>query len=194
MGTRPGMPPSLHATSDNQWLPAVELPGVAVVAGLARLDADSWLIVGRSDDGIGFASRYSPQARQLSPIAHHSGGAFLACATQPEIALAVAVGMDGHALRISSQGVAVSTAEKQPLLSAVAVDIDANAWATSQGRIWQQTAEPGAAWTNIWHDATWTSPFVAVFADVGQIVAMTVDGGIIEGRASGPRSRAEACG
>ena len=43
---------------------------------------------------------------------------------------------------------------------------------------------PGAAprWDVIWEDAAWTVPIVSIFADLGGIVAMTADGGVIEGR------------
>jgi hypothetical protein len=35
----------------------------------------------------------------------------------------------------------------------------------------------------LWANPTWTAPFVSVMADAGMVVAMTADGGVVEGRA-----------
>jgi hypothetical protein len=37
-------------------------------------------------------------------------------------------------------------------------------------------------WRPVWRDARWQAPFVSLMADAGVIVAMTADGGIVEGR------------
>jgi hypothetical protein len=34
----------------------------------------------------------------------------------------------------------------------------------------------------VWRSAEWRSPFVSVFADVGLVIGVTADGGVIEGR------------
>jgi len=38
-------------------------------------------------------------------------------------------------------------------------------------------------WRCVWHDPRWTAPFVSIMADAGILVAMTADGGVLEGRA-----------
>jgi hypothetical protein len=39
------------------------------------------------------------------------------------------------------------------------------------------------AWRNVWSEPSWSAPFVSVMADAGLVVAMTADGGVLEGRA-----------
>lgn len=80
--------------------------------------------------------------------------------------------------------------EGRPLLSSVTLDIDGCAWATSQGQIWRQPPQPAAAWQPLWHEPSWQVPFISVFADVGLVIAMTVDGAIVEGRAPSPSAKA----
>jgi hypothetical protein len=38
----------------------------------------------------------------------------------------------------------------------------------------------GSVWSEAWSDASWTAPFVSILADVGRVVAVTADGGIVQ--------------
>jgi len=40
----------------------------------------------------------------------------------------------------------------------------------------------GARWGTIWSDSSATQPIVSLFADLGAVMAMTAEGGLIEGR------------
>jgi len=40
-----------------------------------------------------------------------------------------------------------------------------------------------ADWRAVWADASWGAPVITIMADAGMVVAMSADGGIVEGRA-----------
>jgi hypothetical protein len=44
--------------------------------------------------------------------------------------------------------------------------------------------EPGGSrtWRLAWRDEGWQVPFVSLSADLGRVIGMTADGGILEGR------------
>jgi hypothetical protein len=44
-------------------------------------------------------------------------------------------------------------------------------------------------WQGVWNDPGASAPFVSLFADVGTVIAMTADGGILEGRVEGSAPR-----
>ena len=53
------------------------------------------------------------------------------------------------------------------------------------GKLWVR--DPRARrckWRSVWSDASWQAPFVSIMADAGMLVAMSADGGVLEGRAS----------
>jgi hypothetical protein len=52
------------------------------------------------------------------------------------------------------------------------------------GELWCSLA--GGDWTRVWQDAAWNGPFVSLFADVASVVAMSVDGGVLECRPGMP--------
>ena len=43
-------------------------------------------------------------------------------------------------------------------------------------------AQP-ARWERVWDDPSWAAPIVSLWTDQRGVVAMTADGGVIEGRA-----------
>jgi hypothetical protein len=72
------------------------------------------------------------------------------------------------------------------------MDVLDREWVTSVGRLWVRDPERDVRWQSVWKDASWQAPFVSVMADAGMVVAMTADGGILEGRApwhAPPRDR-----
>ena len=70
----------------------------------------------------------------------------------------------------------------QPDLSAGALDVLDREWVTSLGTLWTRAYSLGEAWRPAWADHGWGAPFVSLMADAGLVVAMTADGGIVEGR------------
>ena len=76
-------------------------------------------------------------------------------------------------------------------VSAASVDALGRGWAAGAGRICvHQVALPAdgisppvGRWAPIWRDPSWKAPIVSLFTDLGIVIAMTADGGIIEGRA-----------
>jgi hypothetical protein len=37
----------------------------------------------------------------------------------------------------------------------------------------------------VWHEPSWTVPFVSIYADLGLVIALAADGGLVEGRSNG---------
>ncbi|HNL54754.1 MAG TPA: hypothetical protein PKI36_10130, partial [Turneriella sp.] len=80
-------------------------------------------------------------------------------------------------------------------LSASSVDAVGRGYAAGLGRIWMhqtlvpptEVQPPVGRWDCIYSDDSWTAPIVSLFTDLGTVIAMTADGGIIEGRIR-PRS------
>ncbi len=72
----------------------------------------------------------------------------------------------------------------KPHMTAAAVDILGRGWAASPGRIWLRQRENGgtATWRCVWEEPRLTSPIVSLSVDVGAVLAVTVDGGVVEGR------------
>lgn len=188
VGERAGNVPSLYTWVDQKWLPPVALDGVANVSAMCRYDPERFLLVGRAKNNDGFVSLYKPETGEVEKLVFNSAGAYLACTGRQELAMAAAVGLGGVTIRIAGDNAVIrsgalpDSAERVPL-SSVAVDIDANVWATSLGQIWLQAPQDAGAWRSAWSDPTWEAPFVSIFADVGLVIAMTVEGAIVEGRA-----------
>ena len=74
-------------------------------------------------------------------------------------------------------------APSAPDLSAAAMDVLDREWIASAGQLFARDPASDPQWRLIWSDSSWNTPFVSIMADAGLVVAMTVDGGIIEGRA-----------
>jgi hypothetical protein len=64
------------------------------------------------------------------------------------------------------------------------MDVLDREWAASVGKLWVRDPERDSGFRPVWRDSAWRTPFVSVMADAGMVVAMTVDGGIVEGRAN----------
>ena len=62
-------------------------------------------------------------------------------------------------------------------VSAVALDALGRKWAGTPGSLWMHDD----AWSPAWTDASWTTPFVGIMADVGRLIAVTATGGIVQG-------------
>jgi hypothetical protein len=124
---------------------------------------------------------------EIEPLLVPDTRSIMSGASNAERVLALLVGSDGIAVRVDSEGALSSRVHSAPDLSACAVDVLDREWAASLGTLWTR-AGLGEAWRPAWSDVSWQAPFVSVMADSGLVVAMTVNGGIVEGRSmSGPR-------
>ncbi|MEO6601582.1 MAG: serine/threonine-protein kinase, partial [Polyangiaceae bacterium] len=181
---RPGEPPSLWAMAARRWMRPMQLDGVAYVAALLRLDDSRWVICGRLTEGSGFAAIYSPMQWDVGYLLTPRTRAFVAGASEADRGLGLVVGSHGVALRVEGQSAVASIADSSPDLTAAAMDVLDREWVASLGRLWVRDPARDPAWRSVWMDPNWQAPFVSIIADAGMLVAMTADGGVLEGRAS----------
>ncbi|MES1175899.1 MAG: serine/threonine-protein kinase [Myxococcales bacterium] len=181
---RPGEPPSLWAMAARRWMKPMQLDGVSYVAALLRLDDSRWVICGRLTEGTGFAAIYSPMQWEVFYLQTPRTRAFVAGASESDRGLGLVVGSHGVALRIEGQAAVASIAESTPDLTAAAMDVLDREWVASLGRLWVRDPARDPAWRSVWMDPSWQAPFISIIADAGMLVAMTADGGVLEGRAS----------
>lgn len=174
----------LRAFIGRRWLRPCPVAGVAHIAGMTRVEDERWLLAGDAGGGKGALVLYSPLEWQHERLAAPEVRAFNACAGAPESNLGVAVGTDGAVVWWAGRRVVVESLEPRADLSAVALAADGSAWAAASGQIWRrEPAPPGAgAWERVWADAGWRAPVISLFVDFGVVVAVTEDGGILEGR------------
>jgi serine/threonine protein kinase len=184
VGQRPGEPPSLWAMAARRWMKPVPLEGVAYVAALLRLDDSRWILCGRLTQGYGFAAIYSPMQWEVEYLLTPRTRAFVSGASNADRGLGLVVGSEGVALRIEGHSAVVSAAEGLPDLTAAAMDVLDREWVASLGKLWVRDPARDANWRSVWSDPRWQAPFISIIADAGMLVAMTADGGILEGRAS----------
>ncbi len=184
VGQRPGEPPKLWAMAARRWLKPLPLEGVAYVASLLRLDDERWVICGRMQHDTGFCSIYSPMQWETTVLLTPKTRAFVSGASEQERGLALVVGSDGVALRIEGQEAVSSVATGAPSLTTAAMDVLDREWVCSVGKLWVRDPGKDLDWRPVWSDPSWEAPFVSMMADAGMVVAMTADGGILEGRAA----------
>jgi serine/threonine protein kinase len=180
VGARDNGSLELCAAVSGRWLKPLPLPEVAYVAGLTQIDDERWLVVGRLLRGGGFVASYSPLAWSLEPLAAPPTRAWVACAARAERDLVLAVGAEGSVLRMERGVIQGNVIPERPSLASVSVDVLDREWAGAAGELWCSVG--GAAWTRVFQDPAWGRPFVSVFADVASVVAMSVDGGVLECR------------
>lgn len=177
----PDTGPMLYGVAAARWVRPATLPRIAAISSLSRLSDDSWLVTGRSLEGDGVVLRYRPLMWDVERLAAPTTRAYLASAARPELGLGVVVGAEGGTLRIQGEELIPSVIAERPDLSAVGVDRAGVAWAASVGQLWLQRPS-STRWGCVWSDSSWQVPFISVFADVGRVIALTADGGILEGR------------
>jgi eukaryotic-like serine/threonine-protein kinase len=186
VGQSPGQPPVLCARSGKRWLKPLPLREVSVISSLARVDDTHWLLAGRGADGRGFAALYAPLDWEVARLGGPIVRAYLACAGQVDHEAGLATGAEGAVVLRQGQSVTHESIPGGHDLSAAAVDEAGRAWAASAGRIWLRRADAAhvpaqSRWDCIWEDAAWTVPIVSLNAGLGGVIAMTADGGVIEG-------------
>jgi hypothetical protein len=175
-------PPLLQAVAARHWVKPASMTRASSITSLARLDDERWIVTGRATSAEGFAVLYTPLEWEVKRLKTPAASAYLTSATRPELGLGIVAGTEGRVLCFHRDTTQTATIPGEPAISAVALDPEGRAWAASLGRLW--TLDPGAddAWRAVWEDAGWQVPFVSVSADGGRVMAMTVDGGILEGR------------
>ncbi|HWP09337.1 MAG TPA: serine/threonine-protein kinase [Polyangiaceae bacterium] len=184
VGRRAGEGPTLWAMSGGRWLKPMPLANIASIAGLARFDDERWLVSGRTVQGVGFAALYEPLQWALNELEAPGTRAFMGAASSLEREIGLVVGSEGHVLRLDAEGITASRIHGAPDLSAAALDVLDREWVTSLGTLWTRAFSLGESWRPAWSDNSWGAPFVSLMADAGLVVAMTADGGIVEGRSA----------
>jgi eukaryotic-like serine/threonine-protein kinase len=104
----------------------------------------------------------------------------LACASRPERRLVVAVGTDGVVVEIEHNAVSARSVPTAPDMVAIAVDTLGRQWAAGRGRVYSKRIQ--GEFNCVWEHQAWAPPFVGMMAEVGSIVAVTVDGAVLECR------------
>jgi hypothetical protein len=196
VGRRPGQPPMLIAMSSRRWMKPLVLEGVQNVSGLLRLDDARWVVCGRLLDESGFAAIYSPMQWEIMPLNVPRTRAFVGGASNLERELAMVVGSSGIALHVEREQCTVTVVQGAPDLSAGSIDVLDREWVASLGTLWTRDSRSGQPFVVAWRDPAFQAPFVSLMADAGLVLAMSADGGIVEGRRSvtneGARSRADS--
>lgn len=183
VGTSPDAPPELYCLTGRRWLRPHVLTGVRAVSSMVRIEDETWLLVGTDEEGRGFVARYSPLVFEAEWLDVPSTEAYLDCAVQPGGGLFAAVGTGGCVVSFDGDAAEHGEVEQEPRLSAVAFDVAGRAWVASAGRIWFRGAA-GKAWAMQWIDEAWKkTPIISLFANVDNVLAVTLDGAVLEGRA-----------
>jgi serine/threonine protein kinase len=184
---RRGAPPLLFAMAARRWVRPMQLDGVSYVASLLRLEDARWLVCGRLTQGGGFVAVYSPLSWEFDYLQTPRTRSFVGGASEPERGLGLLVGSNGVAVRIEGLKPTSSIADGEPDLTAGAMDVLDREWVASLGRLWVRDPQRDSAWRSVWSDSSWQAPLISIMADAGMVVALSADGGIVEGRAGWQR-------
>ncbi|MFO0755832.1 MAG: protein kinase [Byssovorax sp.] len=185
LASPPGGPPTLCARSGRRWLKPLPLPDVAVVTSLARVEDARWLVTGRGADGLGYVGLYAPLEWSIERLYGPLVRAYLSASGIWEHEVGAAGGAGGSIVWRQGGVVTHEIVDEGFDISATAIDAVGRGWAASAGRIWLRrlgSATRPARWDCLWSDAGFGMPIVSLFADLGVVIAMTAEGGIIEGR------------
>jgi len=180
VGTKPNTPPLLYAIVGKRWLRPLPASDASMITSIARLDDARWLVVGRGTDGNPYAALYRPLDWQLERLPVPEGRVLLSTASRPERNLAVAVGVGGACLELEEGAVNPSSLVDRPDLSCIAIDPLGRYWAAGPGRVWSRRSS--GDWSAVWSHDAWQPPFVSIMAEIGTVIAMTVDGAVLECR------------
>jgi serine/threonine protein kinase len=176
----------LWAWLSGRFMEPLELPDVACISGCAPLSDTAWLFVGEAVDGRGLLLEFRPLGHRCRVLAHTPAGAALSCASALELGLGFVAGKAGYAATLSEGTLETLPLAREHDASSVALDLLGRPWVGTSGSLWTRETE----WERAWCDPGWSSPFVSIWADVGRVVAVTADGGIIQAeRALGYKAR-----
>jgi serine/threonine protein kinase len=173
-------PPMLCALIGRRWLKPLALEVGTGVNGITRVGESTWLVVGRSASGGGFAALYDPLLWELTRVAD-TERPLLDCAASPSTFTAVAVGIGGTVLRVRGIQGEETRLDGGHALSCVALNATGRAIVGAAGRLWEAPAG-SAELVKVWEDPSWELPFISLFSDVGLSYALTPEGAVLEGR------------
>jgi eukaryotic-like serine/threonine-protein kinase len=180
VGASEGFSPVLYALSSGRWLKPLPLEKAAAITSLARIDDERWLVTGRRSDAAGFAAIYQPLMWDAVMLPVPRVRALLASAGRTDRRLGLVAGAEGLVAWVEEGTVEQTTLEGEPDLSAAAIDVGGRHWVAGAGSIWLKTAD--RSWMRAWRGEQWNTPIISLFADVGMVIGVSVDGGVVEGR------------
>lgn len=181
VGRATGRAPLLCTLIGKRWLKPFELLELTHVSALTRLSDDSWLVVGRDRNSQAWAGIYQPLELGVTKLPVPITRALLGCASRRNKKVAVAVGGNGSILCLENQQVGAAVVSSQSDLTVVALDLAAQLWTASIGHIYF-AKEPLGDIECVWEDPAWSVPFVSLHAEMHALLALTVDGGVVECR------------
>ena len=173
-------PHVLCACVGRHWLKPLELPDLASLPALGRLDRDRWVIAGRERSGRAFLAQYWPLEWRIERMTADEVRAYLAAASAPDEGVGIVVGAGGRVVRFDRNGISRATVPDSVDLSSAALDDDGRLWAASLGKLWTQT--PGSTTFDCaWNEPRWKVPMISLYADERRVLGVAADGGMIEG-------------
>ncbi len=175
--------PTVHCLVDGRWQTTLDAGEFRTISSVARIGPTSWLLAGRRRDGSGGVALCRPLEGHLSFATIPPSRAMLSTASQSDRELGLAVGTHGAVVAVQASAVVCTVLEGEPNLSACGVDILDREWAGSAGRLWVKEPAQASGWRTVWESSSLTTPFVSIMAEVGMVLAVTADGGVLEGRA-----------
>jgi hypothetical protein len=175
-----GSCPALFACVGQHWLKPLELPDVASLPALARVDDERWLVAGRERSGGAMLAFYFPLEWRIERLGADEVRAYLAGASAAQTDMGVVVGAGGRVIRAEGANVTRSTLPDGADLSACALEDSGVLWAASLGKLWMQPT-PVSNWECVWKDSRWNVPIISLYADGRRVLGVAADGGMIEG-------------
>lgn len=184
VGERAGARPLLYTVAARHFFRPVTLEAAAIITGLARIDEGRWILAGRTVHGTAFAALYNPLSFEVSLLYTPSTGALITCAGQVDRGIGIAAGRSGVTVTFDGSRTMTTVVPGEPDIASCAVDVRGRSWIGTAGALWTRDNPGDARWICAWRDPSQKLPLVALRTDVGVVTAVTVDGAVIEGRAS----------
>jgi serine/threonine protein kinase len=184
VGTQQDSVLALYAIAGRYWLKPFPLPTVATLNSITRIDEDRWLIAGRSRDGGGFVGVYWPTQWQLSRIDGCTASTYFSCSSSSSTTMALVAGSTGQVVLVDKgRSISIENLPEPLDLTVGLIDASGRQWVGGSGSIWLRQDGQPAAWSLAWHHESWISPFKSIYENGGRILAVTTDGGVLEGQA-----------
>jgi eukaryotic-like serine/threonine-protein kinase len=175
--------PLLYGFTSRRWMRPVPVEGITSINGIARLDDERFVFVGRSASGGGVLGIFWPLHWHIEWVPTPTVPAFLSVAAMPDQHTGVAGGAMGALVHLSKAGVFTEKLTVDTAVSAVSVDPAGSAWAATPGAVWlREGVMEHATWNPVWSNPQWRTPFVSLYTSPGHVLAVTADGAILEGR------------
>jgi serine/threonine protein kinase len=170
----------LFACVGQHWLKPLELPEVASLPALSRVDSERWLVAGRERSGRALLAWYLPLEWRIERLVADEVRAYLAGASASQTDMGVVVGAGGRVIRADGSNITRSILPEGADLSACSLEDTGTLWAASLGKLWMQPTLVNN-WECVWKDAHWNVPLISLYADGRRVLGVAADGGMIEG-------------